>query len=274
MTITMQSFDSSPLGAFVKSNLNVRGGGVGGVWHASRGDGADVDSIVYDLDPADFSIFRLAHLSPGVQVEGCGGKEDILFMNTWDGISGGGHIGEYPVDAESWAEENWPLTPDRGTSDWINPDGIGGDTETLWVSFINSTGSGGDIWEMDQTDWSYIRHTPAVYTRCDAVGGSSTACWCSQLETSGFAITGDHWMQLDVNDLTNELQDRYIYQPLEPDLVTEGIGGSDVRVWINRTYWDDNEATGQMFGVDAFDLLSDGIVAASPAANPRGTGGS
>lgn len=270
----MQSFGSSTLEAFVKSPLNVRGGGgVGGIWHTSRGDGADVDSVVYDLDPADFSIFRLAHLSPGAQAEGCGGKADVLFINTWDGISGGGRIGEYPVDAASWAEENWPLTPDRSTLDWINPDGIGGDSETLWVAFIHSSGSAGAIWEMDQSDWSYIRHTPAVYTRCDAVGGSSTACWCSQVETSGSVITGDHWMQLDVDDLGNELQDHYTYQPLEPDLVTEGIGGSDVRVWANKTYWDDNEATGKVFELDPFDL-SGFRVAASPAANPRGTGGS
>lgn len=269
MTISKQSFGGSNLDVFIKSNLNVRGDDEGFIWFGERGDGADNDSVVYELDPGDFSVVRLAHLSPGFQIEGCGGKADVLYINHWKTTAPTSEsIGEYPVDAESWAEENWPLTPDRSTSDWIGPDGIGGDTETLWVSFVDA------IWEMDPTDWSYIRHTNPVYTRCDAVGGSSTVCWCTQYEAGD--PPEDHRMQLDVDDLTNELQDVPVMFPGSDNYVHEGIGGSEERVWACKTYWGEYPSAGMVFQADPSDLRATQDInwAFAPGDDARGIGGS
>ncbi len=268
MTISKESFGSSALEVFIKSNLNVRDSDdvEGFVWHASRGDGADVDSIVYELDPGDLSVVRSVALGFGVQVEGCGGKENVLYVSVWND-GGSANIGEYPIDETSWGSP--PLTADRSTS-FFNPDGMGGDTEIAWVCTINSVG-GDPLYKLDATDFSVIAQTGAVYSRCDAIGGSSTVCWCAQYE--GGYPGEDHWMQLDVDDLENELQDVPVMWPGGADLyVTEGIGGSEERVWANKLHADDLERWAQVFQVDPSDLhvLK---TAFAPENDARGTGG-
>lgn len=271
MTVSMQSFDGSDLGVFVKSNLNVRGGeDTAMIWHCSRGTDAPLPTIIYELDPADFSVIRSVALEDGVMGEGCGGKADVLYVSQWDplgeGNSNTGTIMEYPTDAASWATP--PLTPDRSQA-FQFVDGIGGDTEVTYVSQILLSGS--LVYKYSADDWSFdglINAADAAYGRCDCIGGTATTLWCVQLEEGDPGW--EHRIQLDSDDLVTRLQD--VVQREVAGWSWEGIGGSSEHVWANRVNFADREALGTLYELDPNDLH---IMrsAATPGPNPYGTGG-
>lgn len=271
MTVSMQSFDGSDLGVFIKSPLNVRGGeDTGFIWHCSRGSDAPRRTRIYELDPVDFSSIRSVNLAAEVLGEGCGGKADVLYVAQWDPFGeGNGDLGtlmEYPTDAASWAVP--PLTPIRST-ELINADGIGGDTEIMWASFIGFTGSAVVKW--DATNFTFggiISSEDTAYKRCDCIGGSATVLWCGQFE-AGYPDV-EHHMQLDPDDLVTQLQN--VPHVFGDGWNTEGIGGSGEHVWANRVDFNDRDATGTVMELDTYDLH---IIrsAATPGPNPYGTGG-